>query len=99
MVRHRLAGESPETLEAIVRDVGELLEKPLQEVLVHSEADLRTLVRVTGRPRELLVREMELAEAVRSRAAGRAFDPPPTLGTLLRLARLEVAAAKRSAGA
>lgn len=94
-MKHRLAGEKPETLEAMQRDVDELLEEPLQEVLVHSETDLRSLVRLTGRPRALLIREMELAEAVRARAAGASFDPPPTLGTLLRLARLEVRKAMR----
>ncbi len=97
-MKHRLAGETKETLEAILRDVAELLEEPVHEVLVHSEGDLRSLVKVTGRPRALLVREMERAEAVRSRAAGRAFDPPPTLGSLLRLARLEVRAAMGERG-
>lgn len=97
-MRHRLARETPETLEAIVRDVDELLEEPVHEIRVHSESDLRALVRVTGRPRVLLLREMEIAEAVRARASGRMFEPPPTLGSLLRLARLEVRKALEGQG-
>lgn len=97
-MRHPLAREQKGVLEAVLRDIGEFLEEPGTEIAVESETDLRRLVLVTGRPRVLLVREMERAEAVRSRAGGRAFDPPPTLGTLLRLARLEFRAALAEAG-
>lgn len=96
-MRGPLSREAPEVLEAVLRDIDEFLEDG-NELLVGSESELRRLVRITGRPRVLLVREMERAEAYRSRAAGRAYDPPPTLGTLLRLARLEVRAALRESG-
>lgn len=92
-MRHRLAGEAKGVLEEILQDIDEFLEEPGLELPVESEAELRRMVRVTGRPRVLLVREMERAEAVRSAVTGRAFEPPPTFGTLLRLARLEVKAA------
>lgn len=91
-----LSREKMEVLEAVLRDIEEFLEDG-DELLVESESELRRLVRITGRPRVLLVREMERAEAYRSRNAGRAYDPPPTLGTLLRLARLEFSAARAEA--
>lgn len=92
-----LSKEDPKVLQAVLRDIEEYLEDG-DELVVESESELRRLVRITGRPRVLLVREMERAEAYRSRNAGRAFDPPPTLGTLLRLARLEVRAALTESG-
>lgn len=88
--------EDPETIEAIVRDIDELLEEPAAALEVGSEAELRRVVRITGRPRVLLVREMERSEAVRT--GGRSWETPPTLGTLLRLARLEFRAALAEAG-
>lgn len=99
-MRHRLAGEAKGVLEEILRDIDEFLEEPGLELPVESEGELKRMVRVTGRPRVILVREMERAEAVRSSITGRAFEPPPTFGTLLRLARLEVKRAlAESAGA
>jgi hypothetical protein len=95
--RNGLAGEKKKTLGEVLRDIDEFLEEPVAEERVESESELRRLVKITGRPRVLLVRELERAEAYRSGGDGRAFEPPPTLGTLLRLARLEVSAAQRKA--
>lgn len=85
-----LSRETPETLSAILRDIEELLEEPVAEEPVESEAHLRVLVPVIRRERRLLVMECERAEAFRVGSSGRAFLPAPKLGTLLRLARLEV---------
>lgn len=92
-MKNGLSRETRAVLEAIVKDIDGLLAGPQADEWVSSETDLRVLVPVTSRQRVLLVREMERVEAYRSRAGGRAFDPPPRLGTLLRGARLEFRAA------
>lgn len=88
-----LSRETPQVLTAMETVINELLQGPEAEVPVESEQDLRRLVGVGDRPRVVLVREMERAEGVRSSSSGRAFQPPPKLGTLARLVRLEVNAA------
>lgn len=83
-----LGSEKRATLEAAVRDVDEFLNEPVAEEEVQSEEGIRRLVRPINRARIVLLREMERAEVFRSN--GRSFEVPVRLGTLLRLARLEL---------